>query len=146
MHTYDVEVTRDDKWWMITVSELRGYTAADGAINLSDTTQSRRLADVPGQARDFICTVTDKAPSEVAVSVTDTVDGIDVSARAGQVISDRELADRYASAARTEAGQLARDLAERGVSIRDVGEALGVSFQRAQQLIAAPMSDGRGRA
>ena len=45
----------------------------------------------------------------------------------------------------TEARELARELADRGVSIRDVGEALGVSFQRAQQLIAARTSERRGR-
>lgn len=70
MHTYEVNVTREDKWWMITVPELNGYKDAAGAINLSDTTQARRLSDVPGQARDFICTVTDKAPSEVGVHIS----------------------------------------------------------------------------
>lgn len=32
---------------------------------------------------------------------------------------------------------LARELAAHGVSVRDVGDVLGVSFQRAQQLINA---------
>lgn len=69
MHTYEVNVTREDKWWMITVPELTRYVTADGSINLSDTTQARRLSEVPTQARDFICTVTDQAPSEVEVRV-----------------------------------------------------------------------------
>lgn len=70
MHTYQVNVTREDKWWMITVAELDGYVGADGSINLSNTTQARRLSEVASQARDFICTVTDKAPSEVATNIT----------------------------------------------------------------------------
>lgn len=137
MHTYQVNVARDDRWWMITVPELAGYVAADGAINLSDTTQARRIADVPGTAVDFICTVTDSAPSEVAVNITIEVDDINVTARAGRVASDRELVERHAAAAQAEARQLARDLAAHGVAVRDVGEMLGVSFQRAQQLISS---------
>lgn len=137
MHTYQVTVTRDDKWWMITVSELKGHIGADGAINVSDTTQARRISEVPSQAHDFICTITDKAPSEVAMEITICVDGINVTDRASQVAADREQAEAYAAAAQTEARQLARDLAARGVAVRDVGEVLGVSFQRAQQLISA---------
>lgn len=137
MHSYQVHVTREDKWWMITVPELGNFVASDGTINLSDTTQARRISEVAGQARDFICTVTDKAPSEVGVNVTINVDGIDVTARADKVFKDRELAHGYAASAQLEAKQLARDLASHGVAVRDVGEVLGVSFQRAQQLISA---------
>ncbi|MCV7235257.1 hypothetical protein BST20_27775 [Mycobacterium branderi] len=137
MHTYQVNVTRDGKWWMITVPELRRYVTPDGSINLSDTTQARRLSEVPAQARDFICTVTDKAPSEVALNITIEVDGIDVTARANKMRHDRELADRYAAIAQAEAKELARDLAAHGVAVRDVGEVLEMSFQRAQQLISA---------
>lgn len=137
MHTYQVNVTREDRWWMITVPELNGYKDADGAINLTDTTQARRLSDVSGQARDFICTVTDKAPSEVRVNISIAIDDIDVTKRADKVRTDRELAERYATAAQEEAKELARDLAAHGVAVRDVGEVLGMSHQRAQQLISS---------
>jgi hypothetical protein len=137
MHTYQVNVTRDGRWWMITVPELNGHQDADGAINLSDTTQARRLSEVPGQALDFICTVTDKAPSQVGVRISIAIDGIDVTTRADKVRNDRELAERYATAAQEEAKELARDLAAHGVAVRDVGEVLGMSHQRAQQLISA---------
>ncbi len=137
MHTYKVTVTRDDRWWMVTVPELNGYVAPGGAINMSDTTQARRLSEVPSQAVDFICTVTDSAPSEVGIDVTVNVDGVDVTARVAEAAAHRELAERYAATAAAEARDLARDLAARGVPVRDVGEALGMSFQRAQQLIAS---------
>lgn len=71
------------------------------------------------------------------MAVTVTVDGIDVTARARQVGRDRELAGRHAAAAAAQARALARELSARGVTVRDVGEVLGVSFQRAQQLITA---------
>jgi len=135
MHTYRVNATRDDRWWMITVPELDGHRTPGGVINVGDTTQARRLADVAAQAWDFICTVTDTAPSEIDMAITITVDGIDVTARANQVAADRELAEQHAAAAAAHARELARELAGHGVAVRDVGEALGVSFQRAQQLI-----------
>lgn len=137
MHTYRVNVTRDGRWWMIHVPELSGHKCADGTINLTDTTQARRFSEVPGQARDFICTVTDKAPSEVGMDIAVEVDGIDVTARASKLRHDRELAERFAANAQQEARELARDLAASGVAVRDVGEVLGVSHQRAQQLISA---------
>ncbi|MDG5481222.1 hypothetical protein [Mycolicibacterium gadium] len=62
---------------------------------------------------------------------------IDVTAMANKVASDRETAERHAAAAQLEAKGLARDLAAAGVAVRDVGEILGISFQRAQQLITA---------
>ncbi|MEZ0383770.1 HicB family toxin-antitoxin system [Mycobacterium sp. pW045] len=136
MHTYQVHVTRDDRWWMIDVPELDGYVGADGAINLGSTTQARRLSDVPREAVDFICTVTDSAPSSVGVKITIRVDDIDVTAVAEKVSHDRKLAEQHAAAAQAQARALARNLAAHGVAVRDVGEALGVSFQRAQQLIS----------
>ena len=137
MHTYQVHVTRDDRWWMITVPELDGYKTADGSINLGDTTQARRFVEITTQASDFICSVTDTAPSEVDMNITVEIDGVDVTGRAGKVFRDRALAEQYATAAQTEARKLARDFAAHGVAVRDVGEVLGVSFQRAQQLIAS---------
>lgn len=137
MHTYKATVTRDDKWWMITVPDLDGYVMTDGSINLTTTTQARRISEIHSQAHDFICTVTDKAPSEVDVHITITVDGIDVTGRADRVANERALADQYAAAAQAEAKELARELAAHGIAVRDVGEVLGVSFQRAQQLISA---------
>lgn len=137
MHTYKVHVTRDDRWWMIDVPELEGHVGADGAVNLSTTTQARRLTDVTSEAQDFICTVTDSAPSEVTVEITIRVDDIDVTAAAKKVAYDRQQAEQLAAAAQEEVRRLARDLAARGITVRDVGELLGVSFQRAQQLISA---------
>lgn len=66
---YEVTVTRDDKWWMITAPELAGYVRPDGATNYSDTTQAREPGEIASQARDFICTVTGVSPSEVDLHI-----------------------------------------------------------------------------
>lgn len=80
---------------MVTIPELHGYVTKDGSINLSDTTQARRLSEVPSQARDFICTVTDAAPSKVSVDITVAVDDIDVTAAAEKVNRERELSAKF---------------------------------------------------
>lgn len=137
MHTYKVIITRDDRWWMITVPELDGYVSAAGVVNLSATTQARRLSEVPGMAVDFICTVTDQPPSKVGIEAVITVDDIDVSIRAAKVAAAKVEVERQSAALASESRALARDLVAKGVAVRDVGEVLGVSFQRAQQLVSS---------
>lgn len=46
MRTYDVTVTREDRWWMISVPGLDRYQGRDGSVNLSTVTQARRLPHV----------------------------------------------------------------------------------------------------
>lgn len=135
MTSYTATVTRDGRWWMITIDALAGHRSADGAVNLSTTTQARRLADVPAEARDFICTVTDSAPSDVDVQFTVNVEGFDATGAAEDVRRHRQLATEHAEAAKRNAQALARQLAAHGVAVRDIGELLDLSYQRAQQLI-----------
>jgi len=71
MHTYKVTVYREDRWWMIQVPELDGYTYPDGGINTSDLTQARRYSDITSQARDFISTITDKPLSQINLNITE---------------------------------------------------------------------------
>lgn len=135
MRTYKVNVTREGKWWMVDVPELDGYVSSDGAVNIGSLTQARRLSEVRTQAVDYICTVTDQPPSKITVDITVSVGDIDVTEQARHLVEERRLAELHAAAARDHAASLARALAARGVAVRDVGEVLGVSFQRAQQLI-----------
>lgn len=57
MKTYDVNVYRDGRWWMIEVPDLDGLT------------QARRLSDVREEAIDYIAVATDVATSAVAVNI-----------------------------------------------------------------------------
>jgi hypothetical protein len=52
------------------------------------------------EAVDFICIVTDIAPSEIRVNVTVTSDGIDVTSRVQQVAEDRAAGFRCAMSAK----------------------------------------------
>ena len=56
---FDIKVTREGRWWMITVPGLAGYVTPDGSINVSDTTQARHEREIDAMARDFIATVLD---------------------------------------------------------------------------------------
>lgn len=67
---FDIEVTRDGRWWMITVPALDRYEAPDGSINISDTTQARRASEVDVMARDFIALITGLPIEDVAVRWT----------------------------------------------------------------------------
>ncbi len=70
MPTFDIELTRDSRWWMIRVSALAGYVGAGGAVNLSDTTQARRRGEIDTMAREFIAVVLDMPVDDVVVRRT----------------------------------------------------------------------------
>ena len=74
MTNYQVDVTRDGKWWMVSIPQLDGLT------------QARRVGEVEAHAL-------------------------------------------------AEAKALAHELAEHNVPVRDIGAILGVTFQRASQLV-----------
>ncbi|MFT3714787.1 MAG: hypothetical protein QM774_02240 [Gordonia sp. (in: high G+C Gram-positive bacteria)] len=67
MSHYTVHVTRDGGWWMIHVPALDEYNA--GRWPGQALTQARRFAEIEREAIDYICTVTDSAPGDVAISV-----------------------------------------------------------------------------
>lgn len=135
MTTFKVSVTREDRWWVVTIPELDGYRTAAGTINVGASTQARRFADITREASDYIATVTDLPFSKIALAVTVAVDDVDVTERAARVRADRAEAEQVSARAQLGARELAKALVARGVTVRDVGEVLGVSFQRAHQLI-----------
>ncbi len=126
MNAYDAHVTRDGKWWMISVPAVDGLT------------QARRLSDVTMMARELVAVTLDVPLSTVDVHLASlVVDGDDVLKRARQVQAARADAAKMEAEAAGGASALAHELAAEGVPVRDIGEVLGVSYQRAHQLISA---------
>lgn len=124
MKVYKAEVTRDGKWWMIAIPELDGLT------------QARRLGEVEKMAREFIAVETGTPIAKVAVDVDIKVDALDdITGRANEIRKERQEAERLEAHALAEAKKLAHELAEQRVPVRDIGEVLGVTFQRASQLV-----------
>lgn len=68
MPTYDIEVTRDGRWWMISIPELDGFVAADGSINVGAITQARHPGEIEDMARSYIAVTTDTPIDEVRVN------------------------------------------------------------------------------
>lgn len=127
MKKYTVRVTREGKWWMVHVPEIDGLT------------QARRLGEAELMARELIAVTKGIALDEVEVDVDlmlDLADGIsDVPARVAAIAANREQAAELERHATLEAASLAKALSANNIPVRDVGAILGVSHQRAHQLV-----------
>lgn len=113
----------DDGWWMIQCDQYPGALS-----------QVRRLDQAPGVHREAIAFLTGEPPEQVSVTVTPQLSS-DVEEGLANV---RRLADTAARAADQAADQriaLAQRLREDGLTVRDIGQIMGVSYQRAGQLI-----------
>jgi predicted RNase H-like HicB family nuclease len=124
--TYDVTVSREGKWWMVDIPALDGLT------------QARRLAEAGQMAREWIALTTDSNIDDIAVNVTvERVGDVDVSGQLDEIRRQREQAAEMEREALAHTAALAKALAAQDVPVRDIGAALGVSFQRAHQLVQA---------
>ena len=124
---YEVTVIRVGKWWMIEVPAL----GDDGV------TQARRLGEAELMARELIAVSTGKPLADITVVAHVKLDpeGSDLAERAQQIKRERERAAKVEAAAVESARALAHEMAAASVPVRDIGQLLNVSFQRASQLV-----------
>ena len=126
MKTYNITVTREGKWWMIAVPAIDGLT------------QARRLSEIQDMAVSLIAITLDVPASQVGVNVAAMiVDRTDLVERRRQIDVERETARRAERKAAALMVDLVRELDADHVPLRDIGEAVGVSFQRVHQLLNA---------
>ena len=124
MSTYEITVYRDGRWWMVAIPEIDGLT------------QARKLREAPRMAMEYIALATDQDASEFEVAITQLrVDDIDVSQHLAQIRDERARADALYRSAAARAAALAKDLSAASVSVREIGAAMNISFQRASQLV-----------
>ncbi len=124
--TYNVEVTRDGKWWMVSVPELDLLT------------QARRLSEVSLMAREVIAVSSNIPLENVSVDVHfDDISGVHAGERLGLIESERNQLKALNVEVAVHTSALAGDLVKAGVPLRDVGELLGVSYQRVHQIVNA---------
>lgn len=122
--TYIATVTREGHWWMVHVPAIDGLT------------QARRLSEAAQMARELIALEVEVPIADVAVEVTVAdVDGLDVAAELEAIRGERAKAAELERDASARATALARSLAARRLTVRDIGTILGVSHQRAHQLV-----------
>lgn len=122
--SYLARVTRDGDWWKIAVPDI------DGA-----GTQTRRFADIDGQARDHIAEILDVPKSQVQVDPQLQIGRLDVT----QAVADRDeyarLAHEYTAKATAENRRIAQALASQGVSYREIAAILDISHQYVGSLL-----------
>lgn len=121
---YTATARRDGAWWVVQCDQL------PAAIS-----QVRRLDQAPNIHREAIAFVAGIPAEEVEVDVVaDVPTGVSetlrrVAALRAEVASAQVEARSLWSAA-------ARELQAAGLTVRDVGTVLGVSYQRAHQLVS----------
>ena len=114
---------RSGIWWAVRVLELPGVF-----------TQARRLDQVRETTAGAVAAFLDIPAREIKVEV-EPVLSADVVERLQEARNDRLRADQLASLAADKLREVARGLAEGGLPERDIGSILGVSRQRAHQLL-----------
>ncbi len=115
---YTAKVQKADGWWVIEVPEIGYCTQARNYSELN--TMTRDLIKITTDDEDIDVTYEYDLPSEVAEAVE----------------LKRQAAELGARAMRTQ-GIAAKKLHDMGVSLRDIGALLGISHQRAHQLVKA---------
>ena len=126
---YAVTAERDGHYWFLRVDELPGVF-----------TQVRRLAQADGMARDAIAAFLDVAPGAVDVALEVRLPP-DLQRDVTDVIDLRDVIDRteraYAERTRGVASRLVHG---EGMTVREAGRVLGLSYQRVSQLVASHAS------
>lgn len=123
--TYIAEARRFAGWWAVDVPAVPGVH-----------TQARRLADVEPMARDAIAGVLDVPIGRVKVEVRPVLDQ-----RLTNVVEQAREARFAAQESQLDAARLSslalRALERAEIPLRDAGELLGMSHQRAAQIANA---------
>ncbi|PZF65847.1 hypothetical protein DEJ33_08900 [Curtobacterium sp. MCPF17_047] len=121
--THNVRAQRDGRYWLVWI---------DGELR----TQARRQREVEPMARDWLANMHDR-PAEAFLVQVEFVLPDSVRAHLDRAVELRDEADRARRAAADETVAAAKELHEAGLTVREIGPLLDVSYQRAQQLVAA---------
>jgi hypothetical protein len=128
MNTYTAIARRGERFWVIRVPGLGSHP--DEGL----PTQARSLAEVEPMARDLIAVYLDVPPDSFTVSTQVELPD-SVRHHLELVAKLRQEAAEAQAAAAEEYRRAAAELKAGGLTVRDIGIALGVSHQRAQQLV-----------
>lgn len=122
MTTYTARASREEGWWTVTVDEVPGLF-----------TQARRLDQIPAQVQDALTLFPEVEENPQTATVNVIPDPAFTSVSAPAIELQRKALKTRAKATHA-AQEAASDLYALGLSYRDIGTLLGVSFQHAQKL------------
>lgn len=118
----EVTASRDGRFWYVESAQIDGLT-----------TQARTVAEIPEMVRDLASMITGRPESDFDIDIA-----FDTPEVTAHLLEARELAarsDELKAASARERHEAAMVLKRQGVTVRDIGAVLGVSHQRAQQLV-----------
>lgn len=119
---YTAHVTRGERFWVVHVPDVEHYT------------QARNLGEAEAMAVDLIATLLKKSPKTITVALE-----IDLPKKALRhleaAVKKADQASRLQNDAALERRAAARVLRDSGLTYTDIGVALGISYQRARQLV-----------
>lgn len=118
----DVTIEREGTYWLVHIDGTDGLT------------QARRFGEVETMAREYVCLVEDVPIEDVTIGTVTVQGATDVLAQAN---AERQQAKALDSAANRRIRDVARRLRSDSVPLAEIGQILGVSHQRAHQLVNA---------
>jgi predicted RNase H-like HicB family nuclease len=123
--SYKVRYEQDETgWWVATVAAIPGCH-----------TQGKTIEQAEERIREALSLFVPSRTAAAAKLSRDVVLPVAVKKALAESSAKRAKAEALAKQAQDAAQHAARSLVDRGLSLRDVGEMMGVSRQRAHQLV-----------
>jgi predicted XRE-type DNA-binding protein len=123
---FNIEVTRDGRWWMVHIPEIDGLT------------QARRLAEAETMAREYIALDQNIPYGDINIETAsirmEQPEFRELLDAARSIRNRRAHAQKLEQEALDDARQFAHWLTTYGIPVRDIAELLDVSPQRVSQL------------
>lgn len=120
--TYEATVERGDRYWVVSVS------------GVERSTQARHLRELDDMVKDLIHVMTKEPVESIQVNYHIVLPS-NVQARLEHAEQLRKEAAEAQAQAAAETRAAARELHGDGIPLRDIGRVLGVTYQRAHQLV-----------
>ncbi len=118
MARYTANVKKGTSYWVVTVPAI------------GQATQARSIDELNGMTKDLISLVADDLNPEITFSY-------ELPPEVAEAVELKRQAAELEARAMATQGVAVKKLHELGVSLRDIGRLLGISHQRAHQLVKA---------
>lgn len=118
MARYTANVKKGTSYWIVTVPAI------------GQATQARSIDELSCMTKDLISLVADDPNPEIAFSY-------ELPSEVAEAVELKRQAAELEARAMATQGVAVKKLHELGVSLRDIGRLLGISHQRAHQLVKA---------